>query len=99
MRSHVNSASIELWRIIEVGFKAVDPSNMTRREVVDSQLNALALNMIQTAVGGKDMSPIHHFTTAKEAWDALFEVFVENESMKRNRYEALSNQAAGASSC
>ena len=50
MRSHVNSASIELWRIIEVGFKAVDPSNMTRREVVDRQLNALALHMIQTAV-------------------------------------------------
>ena len=51
MRSHVKSASIELWRIIEVGFKAVDPNNMTRREVVDCQLNDLALNMIQTAVG------------------------------------------------
>ena len=36
MRSNVKSASIELWRIIEVGFKAVDPNNMTRREAVDS---------------------------------------------------------------
>ena len=34
MRSHVKSVSIELWRIIEV---------------VDCQLNDLALNMIQTA--------------------------------------------------
>ena len=51
MRSHVKSASIELWRIIEVGFKAVDPNNMTRREIVDCQLNDLALNMIQTVVG------------------------------------------------
>ena len=31
MKSHVKSASSELWRIIEVEFKAMDPSNMTRR--------------------------------------------------------------------
>ena len=36
MKSHVNSASIEIWRIIEVGFKVVDLSNLTRREVVDT---------------------------------------------------------------
>ena len=30
MRSHVKSASSELWRIIEVGSKAVNPTNMTR---------------------------------------------------------------------
>ena len=33
-RSHVKSASSELWRITEVGFKAIDPNNMKRREVV-----------------------------------------------------------------
>ena len=30
MRSHVKSTSSELWRIIEVGSKAVNPTNMTR---------------------------------------------------------------------
>ena len=95
MRSHVKSASIELWRIIEVGFKAVDPNNMTRREVVDCQLNDLALNMIQTAVGEKDMAHIQHLNTTKEAWDALTNEFVGNESMKRNRYDAVSNQVEG----
>ena len=95
MRSHVKSASSELWRIIEVGFKAVDPNNMTRREVVDCQLNDLALNIIHTAVGEKHMSHIELATTAKEAWDILTQEFVGNESMQRNRFEALSNQAEG----
>ena len=95
MRSYMKSASIELWRIIEVGFKAHDPNNMTRREVVDCQLNDLALNMIQTAVGEKHMSHIELATTAKEAWDTLTNEFIGNESMKRNRFESLSNQAEG----
>ena len=77
MRSHVNCASIELWRTIEVGFKAVDPNNKTRREVVDCQPNDLALNMIQTAVGEKHMTHIELATTAKEAWETLTEEFVE----------------------
>ena len=76
MTFHVKSASIELWRIIEAGFKAVDPNNMTRREVVDCQLNDLALNMIQTAVAEKHMTHIELVTTAKEAWETLSEVFV-----------------------
>ena len=35
MRSYVNSASIELWRIIAEGYRAVDESNKTRREIMD----------------------------------------------------------------
>ena len=41
MKSYFNSASIELWRILQVGFNPVDPSNLTRREVSESQLNAV----------------------------------------------------------
>ena len=52
----MNSASIKLWRIIDCGFKAVDPSYMKRREVVDSKLNALALHMIQTVIGEENTS-------------------------------------------
>jgi hypothetical protein len=95
MTSHVFSSLIELRKIIENGLKAVDPSNLTRREVVNSQLNATTLHMIQIAVGSKDFPHIQHFSTTKEAWEGLFDVFVENDSMKRTRYEALSNQAEG----
>ena len=55
MKSHLCSASVELWRIIEEVFKAHDPTNLTRREAVDSQLNATALHQLQLAVGEKDM--------------------------------------------
>src|SRR6187455_897330 len=95
MKSHVNSASIELWRIIRVGYKAVDPNNLTRREVVDAQLNASALHMIELAVGENGMHHIQHASNAKEAWDCLEVAFLGNESMKRNRFDALSNEAEG----
>jgi hypothetical protein len=73
----------------------VDPNDLTRREVVDSQLNATALHMIQIIVGSKDLPHIQHFSTAKEAWKGLSDVFVGNESMKRTRYVYFSNQAEG----
>jgi hypothetical protein len=94
MISHMRSSCVELWRIVEEGFKAVDPNNL-RREVVDSQLNATALHMIQIVVGSKNLPHIQHFSTAKQAWEDLSNVFVGNDSMKRTRYEAFSNQAEG----
>jgi hypothetical protein len=72
----MRSSCIELWRIVEEGFKAVDPNNLTGREVVDSQLNATALHMIQIAFGSKDLPHIQHFSTTKEAWQGLSDVFV-----------------------
>ena len=95
MRYYVNSASIELWKIIKQGYQAVDESNKTRREVVDCQLNATALDLIRDAVGEDDLSHIEHCTTAKEAWACLIEVYDGNESMKRNRFEEMSNKAEG----
>ena len=46
MKSHVQSSSIELWSIIVNGLRVVNEDNMTRREVVDSQLDATAKHMI-----------------------------------------------------
>jgi hypothetical protein len=51
--------------------------------------------MIQIAVGSKDFPHIQHFSTTKEDWEGLSDVFVGNASMKRNRYEALRNQSQG----
>jgi hypothetical protein len=91
----MRSSCIELWRIVEEGFKAVDPNNLTRREVVDSQLNATTLHMIQITVGSKELPHVQHFSTAKEAWQGLSDVFVGNDSMKRTRYVSFSNQSEG----
>ena len=58
MRSHIKRASIAIWKIIETGYKAVDPMDLTRREEVECQLNATALDLIRVAVGEKDMHNI-----------------------------------------
>ena len=70
MKSYFNSASIELWRILQVGFKPIDLDNLTRREVAESQLNAVAIHMIEQAVG-KEKHQIEHCISAKEAWKVL----------------------------
>ena len=51
--------------------------------------------MIQTAIGFKDLPYIIHLNTAKEAWESLVEIYLGNESMKRNKQSALCNQAEG----
>ncbi|KAK1696173.1 hypothetical protein QYE76_012870 [Lolium multiflorum] len=94
-RSHVCSASNELWRIILEGFKPYNPNKLTRREAVDSQLNNTALHMIQTSVGTQELPRVRNYTTAKEAWDGLAASCIGSESTRRNKYNALRNQAEG----
>jgi hypothetical protein len=93
MQSHVRSSSTELWRIIKEGFKPYDPSNLTRREVVDDQLNATALHMIHLAVSPKDRAHIRMLKTAKEAWDKLDEVFLGNESIQSSKFDEAHAEA------
>ncbi|KAK1667327.1 hypothetical protein QYE76_055486 [Lolium multiflorum] len=89
------SASNELWRIILEGFKPYNPDKLTRREAVDSQLNNTALHMIQTSVGTQELPRVRNYTTAKEAWDGLAASCMGSESTRRNKYNALRNQAEG----
>ena len=51
--------------------------------------------MIQLGVGAKELPHIQRLNTAKECWDTLTDIFIGNESMRRNIYDALSNQAEG----
>src|SRR3954469_1886699 len=53
MKSHVCISSIELWKIIDNGLHVGDPHNLTRREVIDSQLNATSLHTIHLGVRDK----------------------------------------------
>ncbi|KAK1603983.1 hypothetical protein QYE76_027656 [Lolium multiflorum] len=92
MRSHVRSASTELWRIIEEGYSPQDPMNLTRREVVDHQLNAIAIDMIHLAITPKDRAHIRSLKTAKEAWDELDKLFLGNGSIQCSRFcEVMAN--------
>ena len=95
-RSYMRRSCNDLWRIVERGFHPQhDIDNYTRREVVEAQLNSVALHMIQQAVGSNDLPFIIKYTMAKEAWEGLAEIYVGNESMKRNKESALRNQAEG----
>ena len=66
MKTHLNSSCIKLWRVIQNGFKPVDPNNPIRREVVDHQLDSTALHILQQAVGEKELSHIQQFSTRSE---------------------------------
>ena len=55
MRTYLRSSCNELWRIVQNGFKPFDANNLTRREVVDAQLDATALLILQQAVGPKEL--------------------------------------------
>ncbi|KAK1663545.1 hypothetical protein QYE76_051704 [Lolium multiflorum] len=86
-------ASTELWRIIEEGYSPRDPRNLTRREVVDDQLNTTAINMIHMAVTPKDRAHICSLKTAKAAWDKLDKLFLGNESIQSSRFDEVNNMA------
>ncbi|KAK1692565.1 hypothetical protein QYE76_009262 [Lolium multiflorum] len=93
MRSHVRSASTELWHIIEEGYSPRDPKKLTRRDVVDDQLNATAINMIHMAITPKDRAHIRSLKTAKEAWDKLEKLFLGNASIQSSRFDEVNNMA------
>ncbi|KAK1664063.1 hypothetical protein QYE76_052222 [Lolium multiflorum] len=67
--------------------------NLTRREVVDDQLNVTAINMIHLAVTQKDRSHIRSLKTAKEAWDKLDKLFLRNESIQSSHFDEVKNMA------
>jgi hypothetical protein len=93
MRSHMRSASTELWRIIEEGYSPRDRMNLTRREVVDNQLNAIAINMIHLAITPKDRAHIRSLKTAKEAWDKLDMLFLEHVNIQSSCLNEVNNMA------
>jgi hypothetical protein len=66
MKSHISSSYTHLWRVIQNGFAPHDPLNLTRREEVDEQLNAIAKHHLQQAVPDTHAAHINNLSTAKE---------------------------------
>jgi hypothetical protein len=95
MRSHINFVSIEIWRIIELGFHPTskDLTNLLPWEQIDKQLNASALHLIHMSLTEKDKAFVRNITSAKEAWDALTNLFIGNESIQKSKFDEASNEA------
>jgi hypothetical protein len=95
MRSHINFLSIELWRIIEQGFhpSTKDLNNLQPWELIDKQLNASTLYLIHMSLSEKDKAFVQSITSAKEAWDALTNLFIGNESIQESKFDEAHNEA------
>jgi hypothetical protein len=92
MKSHICSASTQLWRSVKLGFHPREPNNLTSREEVEEQLNAIALHIIQQAVPDTYMAHILTFSTAKEAWDHLESLFTRNASIKSSKFDKINSE-------
>jgi hypothetical protein len=95
MRSHINFVSIELWRIIEQGFNPTSKelNNFLPWEHIHKQLNASALHLIHMSLSEKDKAFVRSITSAKDAWDALTNLFIGNESIQESKYDEAHNEA------
>jgi hypothetical protein len=95
MRSHINFVSIEHWRIIEQGYNPTykDLNNLLPWELIDKQLNASALHLIHMSLSKKDKAFVCNITSTKDAWDALTNLFIDNESIQESKYDEAHNDA------
>src|SRR5664279_1915944 len=93
MESHISSSCNALWRSVLYGFRPYDPRNLTPKEVVECQLNATALNIIQKALPLELLAHIRSCNTAKEAWDSLNILFEGNSSIQQSKYDLALDQA------
>jgi hypothetical protein len=50
MHSHLRSVCVELWGIVENGYKPVDEKSMTTKEQTECQLNSTTLDKIRQSV-------------------------------------------------
>ena len=66
---------------------------MTANEKANHQLNATDMHMIQTAAGQTYTTHIRMCTTAKQCWDNLHNLFLENKSIQLSKYEAVQDEA------
>ena len=71
MQDHLRFTSDEMWDIVENGFKAINPKNLTPSEVYDKHLNDSALMVIRKGMSDKQRRPYIHITSAKELWDSI----------------------------
>jgi hypothetical protein len=62
-------------------------------ELIDKQLNASTLHLIHMSLSEKDNAFVQSIFSAKEAWDALTNLFIRNESIQESKFEEAHNEA------
>ena len=68
MESYFRSCSMHLWRVVLQGYNPVDPSNLTRQEEIDEQLDANAQFILESAMSVNDEDIVRNLKTTKDAW-------------------------------
>ena len=58
MKSYVCSSSMQIWRIIEMGYSPKDPKNLSSSDLIDQQLNAHAMHMLERAMANEGVEQI-----------------------------------------
>ena len=86
---------MEVWNIIERGFAPIYANDLTRREQVDCQLNATALNIIQNALSQKEMADIRSCKTAKGSFEKLTGLFIAHFFILGLLNDGISNEQTG----
>ena len=81
-----------MLEILEYGYQAVDPKNLTPREVYDKNLNDIATMCIRRGMTDKQRRPYIHITSAKELWDSIVRTKTGTSTLRLAQYEIAKGQ-------
>ena len=74
MKSYVCISSIEVWRIIDKGYYPKDEKNLSSSDLIDQQLDATSMHMLERAMVNEGVDHIRSLPNAKAAWDHLLDM-------------------------
>lgn len=82
-----------MLEILEYGYQAVDPKNLTPREVYDKNLSDTATMCIRRGMTDKKRRPYIHITSAKELWDTIVRTKTSTSTLRLAQYEIAKGQS------
>ena len=92
MQDHLRCGNDEMLEILEYGYKAVDPKNLTPREIYDKNLNDTTTMCIRRGMTDKQRRPYIHITSAKELWDTIVRTKTSTSTLRLAQYEIAKGQ-------
>ena len=92
MQDHLRYGNDEMLEILEYGYQAVDPKNLTPREVYDKNINDTSTMCIRRGMTDKQRRPYIHITSAKELWDSIVRTKTGTSTLRLAQYEIAKGQ-------
>ena len=92
MQDHLRHGNNEMLEILEYGYQAIDPKNLTPREFYDKNLNDTTIMCMRTGMTDKQMRPYIHLTSAKELWDNIVRTKTGTSTLRLAQYEIAKGQ-------